>query len=448
MKIQPARRIVGEVSVPGDKSISHRAAMLSALGTGRAAISNFATSEDCASTLRCLSQLGVHIERDHTNVIIEGVGLQGLRPSTAPLDCGNSGSTMRMLAGVLAGQDFVSVLTGDESLSLRPMKRIIEPLERMGARISSESGHAPLRIEGRKQLKAIHYEMAVASAQVKSCVLLAGLNAGGGTEVIEPQGATRDHTERMLRWLGVPIKSRVIEGGGIKSEAITVEYGKQFKAKDGAVPGDISSAAFFIAAAAMLPGSTLEIKGVGLNPTRKAVIPVLRALGVEAQLDFIERDGDWFEEDFLEPFGNISVRGGAGLAPLKEGESNVLRGPLIARLIDELPILAVLGSQVIGGIEIRDAAELRVKESDRIRATVLNLRAMGAEVIEHEDGLTIPERTNLRGARLDAHGDHRIAMAFSIAALIAEGESEIMGAECVGVSFPDFFELLESVVER
>jgi 3-phosphoshikimate 1-carboxyvinyltransferase len=448
MKIQPARRIVGEVSVPGDKSISHRAAMLPALGKGRAAISNFATSEDCASTLRCLSQLGVRVERDGTNVIIEGVGLQGLRPSTAPLDCGNSGSTMRMLAGVLAGQDFVSVLTGDESLSLRPMKRIIEPLEQMGARISSDNGHAPLRIEGQKQLRAISYEMKVASAQVKSCILLAGLNAKGQTEVIEPQGVTRDHTERMLRWLGVSIKSRVIERNGKVSEAIRIEQVKQFNAKDGTVPGDISSAAFFIAAAAMLPGSTLEIKGVGLNPTRKAVIPVLRALGVDVQLDFIERDGDWYEEDFLEPFGNVRVKGGAGLAPLKEGESNVLRGPLIAQLIDELPILAVLGSQVIGGIEVRDAAELRVKESDRIRATVENLRAMGAEVIEHEDGLTIPERTSLRGARLDAHGDHRIAMAFSIAALIGEGESEITGAECVRVSFPEFFELLESVVER
>ena len=448
MKIQPARRIVGEVSVPGDKSISHRAAMLSALGTGRAAISNFATSEDCASTLRCLSQLGVHIERDRANVIIEGVGLQGLRPSAAPLDCGNSGSTMRMLAGILAGQDFVSVLTGDESLSSRPMKRIIEPLERMGARISAEDGHAPLRIEGQKQLRAINCEMKVSSAQVKSCILLAGLNAKGLTEVVEPQGATRDHTERMLRWLGVTVQSRRIESNGKAAEAIAIEQVEQFNAKDGTVPGDISSAAFFIAAAAMLPGSTLEIKGIGLNPTRRAVIPVLRALGVEAQLDFIERDGDWYEEDFLEPFGNISVRGGAGLAPLKEGESNVLRGPLIAQLIDELPILAVLGSQVIGGIQIRDAAELRVKESDRIRATVENLRAMGAEGIEHEDGLTIPERANLRGARLDAHGDHRIAMAFSIGALISEGESEIMGAECVRVSFPEFFELLESVVER
>jgi 3-phosphoshikimate 1-carboxyvinyltransferase len=448
MKIQPARRIKGELSMPGDKSISHRAAMLSALGTGRARISNFATSEDCASTLRCLSQLGVRIERDGTNVIIEGAGLQGLRPSSAPLDCGNSGSTMRMLAGVVAGQDFVSVLTGDHSLCSRPMKRIIEPLEMMGARLSSEDGHAPLHVEGRKQLKAIHYEMAVVSAQVKSCILLAGLNAKGRTEVIEPQGATRDHTERMLRWLGVTVESRAVERSGIEAEAITIDDGQQFKAKDGTVPGDISSAAFFIAAAAMLPGSKLKINGVGLNPTRRQLIPVLRSLGVDVQLDFIERDNDWYQEDFLEPFGNISIAGGPGLAPLKEGESNVLRGALVAQLIDELPVLAVLGSQVIGGIQIRDAAELRVKESDRIRATVENLRAMGVEVVEHKDGLTILERTQLRGARIDAHGDHRIAMAFAVAALIADGESEIAGAECVRISFPEFFELLESVVER
>src|SRR5437763_5134070 len=295
MKIQPARRIKGELSMPGDKSISHRAAMLSALGTGRARVSNFATSEDCASTLRCLSQLGVKVERDGTSVVIEGVGLQGLCMSSAPLDCGNSGSTMRMLAGVVAGQDFVSVLTGDHSLRSRPMKRIIEPLEMMGALVSSEDGHAPLRVEGRKQLKAIHYEMAVVSAQVKSCILLAGLNAKGRTEVIEPQGATRDHTERMLRWLGVSVESRAIERNGVEAEAITIEHVQQFKAKDGTVPGDISSAAFFIAAAAMLPGSKLEINGVGLNPTRRQLIPVLRSLGVDVQLDFIERDNDWYQ---------------------------------------------------------------------------------------------------------------------------------------------------------
>jgi len=318
----------------------------------------------------------------------------------------------------------------------------------MGARIMAQDGRAPLRVEGSSQLKAINYEMDVPSAQVKSCILLAGLGAEGRTCVVEQQGATRDHTERMLRWLGVTVESSKIERDGAHLEAIAIEGGQPFAAKDGTVPGDISSAAFFIAAAAMLPGSKLKITNVGLNPTRTRLLSVLRSLGVDVQLDFIERDGDWWQEDFLEPFGNITVRGGPGLAPLKEGESNVLRGALIAQLIDELPILAVLGSQVIGGISIRDAAELRVKESDRISTTVENLRAMGAEVEEHEDGLTIPERTQLRGASLNAHGDHRIAMAFAVAALIAEGESQILGAECVGVSFPGFFDLLESVVKR
>jgi len=445
MRIEPARKISGELRLPGDKSISHRAAILAALASNRAQIANFSTSEDCAATLRCLGQLGVKIERDRTSVIIEGIGLDGLRAPDAPLDCGNSGSTMRMLAGVLAGQNFTSVLTGDESLRSRPMKRIIEPLELMGARIWSENGRAPLRIEGNRPLKAISYEMPVASAQVKSCILLAGLNAQGRTEVIEPQGATRDHTERMLRSFGVPVESKTIERNGVTMEAISIKYGKQFNAHDGTIPGDISSAAFFIAAAALLPGSKLIINQVGLNPTRTQLLQVLRSLGVDVRIDFISHH-DWIAEGFYEPFGYVSITGGAGLAPVKDGESNILRAPLISQLIDELPVLAVLGSQVLGGFSIRDAVELRVKESDRIRAVVENLRAMGVEVEEHDDGLTIPARTQLRGAKLDAHGDHRIAMAFTIAALIAEGTSEITGAGSVRVSFPEFFDLLESVV--
>jgi 3-phosphoshikimate 1-carboxyvinyltransferase len=444
--------VKGQLNLPGDKSISHRAAILAALGRGRARIENFSTSEDCARTLVCLNQLGVHIEHEDKSILVEGVGIDGLRASNAPLDCGNSGSTMRMLAGVLAGQDFVSTLTGDESLRSRPMKRIIDPMEMMGARILSEDGRAPLRITGSSKLRGISYEMPVASAQVKSAILLAGLNADGVTEVIEKQGATRDHTECMMRWLGVSIKSRAIQGQGILREAISVEGRKQFKARDGVVPGDISSAAFFIVAAALLPNSKLSINGVGLNPTRTRLLSVLRPLGVDVHVDSFERSDDEWRgamEDFDEPFGDLSIKGGPGLAALEPGESNVLRGMLIPQLIDELPVLAVLGSQVFGGFEIRNAAELRVKESDRLHATIENLRAMGAEVEEYDDGLRIRERTQLRGARLDAHGDHRIAMAFSIAALIAEGESEIVGArECVGVSFPEFFELLESVIER
>lgn len=430
--------------MPGDKSISHRAAMIAALAEGPSVIHNFSTSEDCAATLACLEKLGVKIEREGTSVRVCGVGLDGLRAPTEALDCGNSGSTMRMLAGILAGQDFTSELTGDKSLRSRPMRRIIEPLEMMGARVEAKQGCAPLRIKGRRPLKAISYKMPVASAQVKSCVLFAGLSALGRTEVIETPNETRDHTERMLQWFGVHVNKREISE--TYQQGISVEGFGQFKGDTGTVPGDISSAAFFIAAAALLPHSALEIKGIGLNPSRSAIIPTLRGLGVDILTN--RHDHDEVFVDFNEPFGDIRITGGAGLAPVEPGRSNVLSGALIPQLIDELPMIAVLGTQVMGGLTIRDAAELRVKETDRIAATVENLRAMGADVEEHKDGLTISKRTPLRGAQINSHGDHRIAMAFTVAALIAEGESEIAGAECVGVSFPEFFNLLDSLIER
>jgi 3-phosphoshikimate 1-carboxyvinyltransferase len=456
MKIEPARRIRGRLRLPGDKSISHRAAIISALACGQSRLQNFSTSEDCAATLDCLRQLGVMIVEDETGVVIVGRGdLGGLRAPPRALDCGNSGSTMRMLAGVLAGQDFTSTLTGDYSLRSRPMTRIVEPLEMMGARVESQMGRAPLRITGREPLTPIIYEMPIASAQVKSCLLFAGLNAYGRTVIRETPGATRDHTERMLKWYGAPIESEIVEAdhGSLAELTIAGSLAKIkrggsirsiLKARDGTIPGDISSAAFFIAAAALLPGSRLEINGVGLNPTRTTILSVLRSLGVDVLTDLT--DADW--EDFNEPFGDVMVGGGAGLAPIEAGHSNVLRGALIPQLIDEIPILAVLGTQVMGGLTIRDAAELRVKESDRIAGSVANLRAMGAEVEEYEDGLAVGGQTHLRGARLNSRGDHRIAMAFTVAALIAEGESEIEGAECVGVSFPEFFHLLASVLER
>ncbi|MGB7925047.1 MAG: 3-phosphoshikimate 1-carboxyvinyltransferase [Pyrinomonadaceae bacterium] len=447
MRIQPARRLRGGFRrLPGDKSISHRAAIIAALAHGRSRIDNFSTSEDCAATLACLRRLGVEIERDDdttTGVTIEGAG--SLRAPSQALDCGNSGSTMRMLAGVLAGQPFVSELTGDDSLRSRPMGRIIEPLERMGARVVAEAGHAPLRIEGRRPLVPVMYEMPVASAQVKSCILLAGLNANGRTLVIEKRGATRDHTERMLRWFGVAVETSTGEREDGWPDLVSIDGPAQLHARDVEVPGDISSAAFFIAAAALLPGSTLEIGSVGLNPTRAQILRLLQSLGAHVSVQEMR-------ERYNERVGNVHVSASAGrLAPAHPGRSNVLGGPLVPQLIDELPLLAVVGTQVEGGITIRDAAELRVKETDRISATVANLRAMGAEVEEHEDGMTVagqPARP-LRGATLDARGDHRIAMAFTIAALISEGESEIEGAEeCVGVSFPEFFRLLEQVVER
>ncbi len=422
--------------MPGDKSISHRAAMIAALAEGPSRNTNFSNSADCAATLSCLTQLGVSIERDGHELLVHGAGANGLRARVEPLDCGNSGTTMRLLAGILAGQNFKSTLTGDESLRSRPMARIIEPLRMMGASISSRDGRAPLMIEGRKPLKEINYDLLVASAQVKSCILLAGLSAEGRTAVTENE-PTRDHTERMLRWFGVPLEVSDVEG----LRAVTVDGPARFNARDVSIPGDISSAAYFIAAAALLPGSSLEITNVGVNPTRVMFLERLRSWGFDVAVSDVS-------EECNEPVGTICISGSKSSA-LSDFESAApLRGPLIPQLIDELPLLAVVGSQIEGGIEVRDAAELRAKESDRIAATVQSLRAMGAEVEEFKDGLRVAGPTQLRGAEIDPRGDHRIAMAFSVAALIAEEETKIKDAECVAVSFPEFFELLESVVER
>jgi 3-phosphoshikimate 1-carboxyvinyltransferase len=430
--------------VPGDKSVSHRAAIIAALSTGEPVrISNFSTSADCAATLLCLEQLGVSVRREGTSIEIAGAGLELPHAPVAALDCGNSGTTMRLVAGVLAGQNFNATLTGDASLRTRPMRRIIEPLELMGARIASHEGRAPLRVEGRGALRSIEYVSPVASAQVKSCVLLAGLNARGRTTVVERRGATRDHTERLLEWFGVETKTTTDEAARdetINALAISLVGGQTLRARDVEVPGDISSAAFFAVAAALLAGSELRIEGVGLNPTRTQLLDTLRSLGADVSVENMMTRSN-------EAVGELVVRGAGSLAPLRDG-ANVLGGKLIAGLIDELPILAVAGTQIEGGLEIRDAAELRVKETDRVRAVCENLRAMGAKVEEYEDGLAVHGRTQLRGARLKSYGDHRIAMAFSVAALMAEGETEIEGADCVAVSFPEFFRLLESVVER
>jgi 3-phosphoshikimate 1-carboxyvinyltransferase len=444
MLIRPARRLRGRLRVPGDKSVSHRAAMLAALARGGTTIINFSSSVDCSSTLEVLRRLGVFVERDGATVRVEGAGGdeggQRFQPPSLELDCGNSGTTMRLMAGVLAAQPFASVLTGDESLSGRPMRRVMEPLGLMGARLSAADGHAPLRVEGHRPLRPIRYEMPVASAQVKSCVLLAGLGAGGRTEVVEPAAQTRDHTERMLRWFGVEVGTEELSGEAGRV-VVSVEGGSRLTARDLTVPGDISSAAFPAAAAALLDGSELELEGVGLNPTRAAVLNALRGLGCALSVED-ER------ETSNEPIGLIRVRSKGGLTPTAPG-ANVIRGATVAQLIDELPVLAVVGTGVEGGLEIRDARELRVKESDRIATTVANLRAMGARVEEFEDGLRVEGPVRLRGARLQSYGDHRIAMAFAVAALAAEGETEIEGAgECVGVSFPEFFPLLESLTER
>jgi 3-phosphoshikimate 1-carboxyvinyltransferase len=442
--ILPAKKIRGQVQMPGDKSVSHRAAMIAALAEGPSGIRNFSTSADCNSTLSCLDALGVAIEREGVNLLISGVGIDGLREPEAALNCGNSGTTMRLLAGILAGQNFESTLTGDESLLSRPMARIIEPLQMMGASISSPDGHAPLVIHGRKPLQAIAYELLVASAQLKSSILLAGLNAVGRTEVIENE-VTRDHTERMLREFGVQIESGNSEREGQNTGFSIVQGPAHFPARDISVPGDISSAAYFIAAAALLTGSSLQVSAVGVNPTRVLFLAQLRTLGLDVEITDVREESN-------EPVGVVRVDGSDGserqTSSAKFDAPFLIQGSIVPQLIDELPLLAVVGSQIEGGIEIRDATELRVKESDRIATTAMNLKAMGAEVEEFDDGLRVSGQTQLRGAKIDPRGDHRIAMAFTVAGLIADGETEIEDAKCVGVSFPGFFELLDSVVER
>ena len=363
--------------------------------------------------------------------------MQGLSAPKEPLDCGNSGTTMRLLAGVLAGQNFEATLTGDESLRSRPMQRIIEPLEMMGAQILSNDGRPPLTIKGRYPLQSVAYDLLVASAQVKSAILLAGLNADGETKVVE-EVPTRDHTERMLRWFGARVEQGAAPKEGQTFAAVTGPA--SFAARDIDVPGDISSAAFFIASASLIDGSLLGIVNVGLNPGRIEFLDVATSLGWPVRIE--ER-----RDRSNEPAGILRVEG----APAVKQSTDtplVIDGDRIAGLIDELPLLAVIGSQLDGGIEIRGASELRVKESDRIAATCAGLRVMGAGVEEFDDGLRVGGRTRLRGARIDSRGDHRIAMTFSVAGLIAEGETEISDAECVSVSFPEFFNLLSSVVQR
>lgn len=423
MKIKPALRVSGSLVLPGDKSISHRAAMFAAMADGVSAIDNFAASADCSSTLECLQKLGIKVDRDGSHVEITGGPFSA---PAEPLDCGNSGTTMRLMAGILAGRQIRSTLIGDASLSSRPMKRVIEPLTAMGAVITSNDGRAPLEIAGGRPLTGMRHTLSIASAQIKSCILLAGLNAHGRTTVVEPV-QTRDHTERMLRWFGVDVDTSV-------PGEISVDGGQQLAGRSFSVPGDISSAAFFLVAAACLNGSELTITNVGLNPSRTGILDVLQRFGVDLSIH-----GE--RTECGEPVGDITVHGSGGTA----AASNLLNGSLIANAIDEIPILAILGTYLDGGIEIRDAAELRVKESDRIAAVVDGLKRMGAEVEEFPDGFLV-SRSRLKGAVIESYGDHRIAMAFAVAGLLAEGETEILGADCVDVSFPGFFETLDSVV--
>jgi 3-phosphoshikimate 1-carboxyvinyltransferase len=429
MKLNPARQISGRLRLPGDKSISHRAALIAALASSSTEIANFSTARDCASTVACLRELGISIEQTNHKLIFAG-GEKLVSPQR-PLDCGNSGSTLRILTGVLAGHDLTAELIGDESLSSRPMRRIVEPLELMGAKIESTDGRAPLRVNGSARLTPITYKLPVASAQVKSAILFAGLNAAGRTTVIETS-PSRDHTERLFNGFGVPVKTD-------DNLSVTVEGPARLSGGAITIPGDVSSAAYFVAAAMLLPGSDLIIEHVGLNPTRAAFLDVLTRWGADISVTDVQSERN-------EPSGTIHLRGGIN-RNANESE-RTLSGALIPALIDELPLLAVVGSQIDGGIKIRDAAELRHKESDRLAATAMNLRAMGAEVEEFADGLSVSGPTKLRGALVDSHSDHRIAMAFSVAALLAEGETEIGGSECVAISFPEFYSLLDSLAVR
>jgi 3-phosphoshikimate 1-carboxyvinyltransferase len=425
--VRPAKNLSGSLRLPGDKSISHRYAMLGALAEGKSRLENFSTGADCASTLTCLRGLGVSWERQsEPENTIEITGTAGrLSAPSAPLNCGNSGSTMRMLSGILAGQQFPSELFGDESLSRRPMARVINPLTAMGAQIhAGPQDRPPLRIAGGR-LRAIDFKMPVASAQVKSCVLFAGLFADGETRVEEPL-RTRDHGEVALRAFGAELQR--------EGNATRIRGGQKLHAIQARVPGDLSSAAFFFCAAALFPGSQLVVDSLLMNPTRARLLDILMTLGVRISITQLE-------EQHGELVGTVQAEG-------DRLSSAKISGADTAALIDEIPVLAAIAPYTESGIEIRDARELRVKESDRIQAVARNLRAMGAQVEEHEDGLTVPGNQRLRGAEIDSLGDHRIAMAFAVAALRADGPSTIKGADAAVISYPAFFETLEALARR
>jgi 3-phosphoshikimate 1-carboxyvinyltransferase len=420
--ISPATSVSGEIALPGDKSISHRYALIASIAEGSTRIRNYSTGADCRSTLGCVRALGIEVAGEGTEFTIEGRGLGGLRAPASDLDAGNSGSTIRMISGILAAQPFRSRLFGDESLSRRPMGRVMDPLAKMGARITAREGRfPPLEIDG-APLHPIEYRLPVPSAQVKTCVLFAGLFADGVTTVQEPV-RSRDHSEIALREFGAELR---VERGRIELTGRPRLEGRELT-----VPSDLSSAAFFIVAALLIPGSELTIRGVGLNPTRSALLDLLVGMGANIRIPQLEsRNG--------ELVGDIVVRHSA----LKGG---TVEGALTAALIDEIPVLAVLGAATEEGLTVKDAAELRIKETDRIRTVVDNLRRMGITAEELPEGLVVPGRQKFRAAEFDSHGDHRIAMAFAVGALAGDGRSAIRGAEAASVSFPEFWDTLARI---
>jgi len=422
--VTPAAAISGTVTLPGDKSISHRYALLASIAEGATRIRNYSTGADCHSTLGCARALGIRVEGSGTEFVIHGRGLDGLRQPPGDLDAGNSGSTIRMLSGILAAQPFASRLIGDESLSRRPMQRVMHPLAQMGATLRARDGKfPPLEITG-APLHAIDYALPVPSAQVKTCVLFAGLYADGRTTVTEPV-RSRDHTEIALREFGADLK--------VERLTISLAGRPKLGARDLTVPADLSSAAFFIVAALLVRGSEIVIRGVGLNPTRSALLDFLVGMGANIRIPQLESSNG-------ELVGDIAVRHSA----LRGG---TIDGALTAALIDEIPVLAVLGAATEEGLTVKDASELRIKETDRIRTVVENLRHAGIAAEELPDGMAIPGRQRFRAAQFDSHGDHRIAMAFAVGALAGDGESVIEGAEAASVSFPEFWDTLAAVAQ-
>ena len=420
-----AKGLKGQLAVPGDKSISHRAVMLGSIASGNTEIHHFLQGADCLSTISCFRRMGVEIENRGNMVLVHGKGMRGLSAPSGMLDCGNSGTTMRLMSGILAAQPFPSTLTGDASIQKRPMKRIMEPLTQMGAHILSlrENGCAPLRIKPGK-LHGIHYHTPVASAQVKSAILLAGLYSDGPTKVTEP-ALSRNHTELMLRHFGAEIASEGVTAAVMPAKEL---YGAKVE-----VPGDISSAAYFIAAALMVPGSEVLIRNVGVNPTRDGMIRVCQAMGADLTLENVRSRE-------AEPMADLLVRHSS----LKGVE---IGGEIIPALIDELPMIAAMACAAQGTTVIKDAAELKVKESNRIRIMVENLSAMGADIRETEDGMIIEGGHPLHGASVDSHLDHRIAMTFAVTALIADGVTTIKDADCVRISYPGFYQDLSRLLE-
>jgi 3-phosphoshikimate 1-carboxyvinyltransferase len=430
LSIEPAARIQGDLTVPSDKSLSHRATLLGALATGVTRVGNFLWSADCLATVRCLRGLGIRIEQEPCgDLLVHGRGLRGFAAPDSTLDCGGSGTTMRLLSGILAGQLFTSALTGSEALRRRPMDRVIEPLRRMGADIHGrEDRFPPLQIRG-GNLHGVAYRLPMASAQVKSAILLAALYADSPTVVIEP-APTRDHTERMVSALGIAVAVNGVEITLDPKEVLQTALPPM----NVLVPGDLSSAAFFLVAACLLPGSELWLRDVGVNPTRTGLIDVLRQMGADIGLA---------KEHLVsgEPVADIYVRA-SDLRGVEIG------GETVPRMIDEFPILAVAATQADGTTVVRDAAELRVKESDRISTLAAELRRMGARIEEQPDGFVIEGPTRLCGAEVEAHHDHRLAMSLAVAGLLAEGQTRISGAECIADSFPDFELTLSRITQR